>query len=99
MKNNKMKKKRCSLFNKSKPLLTRKQRELSTKIKKHQNVICKHNLYIGEICAKYLPLGNPYFYDIGNWACVNSPFGMCAYEAEDISHDFCIFCGNPEERK
>ena len=34
------------------------------------------------------------------WECEKSPFGICCYdEMEDRAHDFCIFCGEPEERK
>lgn len=34
------------------------------------------------------------------WDCSDSPFGVCAYDREDDPcSDFCLFCGEPEERK
>lgn len=34
------------------------------------------------------------------WECEESPIGICIYNDEDdIVHDFCHFCGLPEERK
>lgn len=36
----------------------------------------------------------------GGWACPESPTGSCIYDpAEDPSHDECIICGEPSERK
>lgn len=36
----------------------------------------------------------------GDWDCDKSPTGKCAYDKiEDSPHDFCVFCGQPEERK
>ena len=34
------------------------------------------------------------------WDCKKSSIGLCVYDtAEDKVHDFCVFCGQPEERK
>lgn len=35
----------------------------------------------------------------GSWKCNTSPIGVCQYLPEDIAHDFCIHCGEPDERK
>lgn len=35
----------------------------------------------------------------GFWPCKDSPNGVCWYEAEDTARDYCIICGDPEERK
>ncbi len=37
-------------------------------------------------------------YDLGNWEC-SGPLGRCVYSADDHYNDFCVFCGEPEERK
>lgn len=47
---------------------------------------------------------------VGSWACPDpertdptdkpNPLGVCVYdESEDPLHDFCLFCGSPDERK
>jgi hypothetical protein len=37
---------------------------------------------------------------IGAWDCDKSPIGKCVYDdPADRNHDFCLFCGDPEERK
>lgn len=37
---------------------------------------------------------------IGFHNCENSPLGCCIYQGYiDGAHDFCIYCGKPEERK
>jgi hypothetical protein len=37
---------------------------------------------------------------LGSWHCGKSPTGYCVYhDTNDPSHDFCLFCGDPEERK
>lgn len=34
------------------------------------------------------------------WSCPDNPLGLCVFdEAQDSCHDFCLFCGHPEERK
>jgi hypothetical protein len=33
------------------------------------------------------------------WPCKDSPNGTCWYRANDVRHDECIICYNPEERK
>lgn len=33
------------------------------------------------------------------FACEQSPVGHCEYDEDDRCRDFCIHCGNPEERK
>lgn len=40
-------------------------------------------------------------YVIGfTWTCPKSPVGLCIYnDVRDGIHDFCLFCGDPEERK
>jgi len=36
----------------------------------------------------------------GTWKCGNSPVGRCVYNTfEDPSHDDCLICHEPEERK
>ena len=51
--------------------------------------------------AKRLYPDLTYWHVIGNiWECKKSPFGRCVYNnVEDSVHDYCIFCGQPEERK
>lgn len=42
---------------------------------------------------------------LGGWECpgsdsVKNPAGVCVYDTgKDPAHDFCLFCGEPEERK
>ena len=38
--------------------------------------------------------------EIGSWECQGSPIDVCIYDDED-DHcwDFCLVCGNPNERK
>lgn len=39
-------------------------------------------------------------FQIGTWFCRDSPFGVCFYhDRDDPMHDFCIICGQPDERK
>lgn len=34
------------------------------------------------------------------WECEKSPIGLCIYNSyKDGAHDFCLICGDPEERK
>lgn len=35
----------------------------------------------------------------GTWDCEKSPLGVCFYEPDDGAMDFCIYCGDPDERK
>lgn len=36
----------------------------------------------------------------GTWGCEGSPSGKCWYDArKDPAWDFCVFCGDPHERK
>ena len=43
---------------------------------------------------------NPFFSIVGDWDCKKSPSGLCCYDHYiDKSHDECVFCGMPEERK
>ena len=38
--------------------------------------------------------------DFLGWGCPDSPFGYCAYNTiNDPTHDSCLFCGMPQERK
>ena len=42
----------------------------------------------------------PPFIEIGSWSCEGSPIKRCAYNTLlDLAHDFCMFCGGPDERK
>ena len=37
---------------------------------------------------------------LGRWDCTDSPTDFCVYDSEeDIMHDNCLFCEQPEERK
>ena len=37
---------------------------------------------------------------LGTWACSESPTSFCAYDSfDDVMHDNCLFCDQPEERK
>ena len=36
---------------------------------------------------------------IGDWPCEASPVEVCVYFADDGPMDFCLFCGEPHERK
>lgn len=41
-----------------------------------------------------------YWEDGWAWDCEESPIGYCIYDDdEDPIHDFCLFCGQPMERK
>jgi len=44
---------------------------------------------------------DPYWFHFSyEWECKNSPTKYCVYnDVEDAIHDFCIYCGEPEERK
>ena len=39
--------------------------------------------------------------DVGStWECASWYIGVCVYNKwDDRAHDFCLFCGSPEERK
>lgn len=59
-------------------------------------------------CTIYDSVGQKRYYDIkvsyefvfGSWDCPTSPYGVCVYNhLDDEPHDFCVFCGSPEERK
>ena len=42
----------------------------------------------------------PFCYEFGVWECRSSPTEHCVYNSgRDPSHDNCMFCGEPEERK
>jgi len=50
--------------------------------------------------AGHKPACYPFFSDVGNWSCEDSPCGLCCYDHyKDPVHDKCVFCGEPEERK
>ena len=37
---------------------------------------------------------------IGSWECPDSPVELCVYDDDnDMCHDCCLFCGDPDERK
>lgn len=36
---------------------------------------------------------------IGGWTCLYSPIKICCYAPDDSCQDFCLYCGNPDERK
>jgi hypothetical protein len=63
-----------------------------------RNVLQAKNALLREIAI---------YYDIsmravalGPWDCPASPTEMCIYNSDkDPSHDACIVCGQPEERK
>ena len=39
-------------------------------------------------------------YSLGVHECNKSPYGFCTYDhVEDPRWDFCVFCGDPHERK
>jgi hypothetical protein len=41
-----------------------------------------------------------YAVHLGGWECKDSPTGHCIYDdRKDNSHDYCIVCGDPSERK
>lgn len=48
------------------------------------------NLSVEDNCFGLVP---------GSWECPRSPSGFCMYEFEDTAQDFCVHCGNPDERK
>jgi hypothetical protein len=42
----------------------------------------------------------PENHNIGSWPCPNSPIEVCVYNLdEDPCEDYCIYCGEPDERK
>jgi len=48
---------------------------------------------------KYM-MNTTYNYPLGTWKCDNSPYEVCVYDHEnDPAHDFCLICGEPDERK
>lgn len=62
------------------------------------DILSRRDEWIGSVWPKY-KLGN-YIIDDSGWGCPDSPFDYCAYDdIEDPVHDYCIFCGEPYERK
>lgn len=55
---------------------------------------------IDSLAEPHLPM-SPMFYRYDfDWGCRKSPFGWCAYDHyKDRSHDNCVFCHGPQERK
>jgi hypothetical protein len=48
----------------------------------------------------YFELSPYYGMPLGNWKCPTSPWERCVYfDDVDPAHDFCLYCGSPEERK
>jgi len=42
----------------------------------------------------------PYFSVLGTWKCSKSSYDYCCYDHDkDPAHDFCVYCGEPEERQ
>ncbi len=83
--------------------------EIKEKIKELQNQKQEINNLIGLLIKPYVP------YNVKNvspslvylwypictfWECEKSPIGCCIYNHnEDLAHDHCLFCGQPQERK
>jgi len=54
---------------------------------------------LSEALGKMLNVGSDYI-ELGGWACETSPTGQCVYNrGKDPALDFCLFCGQPDERK
>lgn len=50
--------------------------------------------------ARMLDVEDPSVLELGYWECGESPTGHCIYDDnDDISHDYCLICGDPSERK
>jgi len=53
--------------------------------------------------SKDLREGKPFDQEtiaLGYHSCPKGPIGLCVYDDDqDSIHDFCLFCGHPEERK
>ena len=52
-------------------------------------VIKSHNSAVCDICGEHF-----------GWWCSDSKNNICEYDSViDPVHDFCLYCGHPEERK
>ncbi len=70
------------------------------KIEKLKGKIANIKIKIYNEVEKHYPLFNSCWHVVGYWSCDKSPFGLCLYyHFEDKTHDNCLFCGHPEERK
>ena len=53
-----------------------------------------------ELCLLDLGLDKDTELAFSGHECVTSPMGHCAYNVDDdLNRDFCLFCGDPQERK
>lgn len=72
-----------------------RMQELLQERKKIRNAIEDHILLHCAGVGALLSIASYY-----NWECEDSPIGICVYsDLEDPIHDFCLYCGQPEERK
>ena len=86
-----------------------KKSEIKRKIKLLEVEKQRINQKIGELIKPYVPedvknvsTGLVFdWYRVSTfWDCKKSPINCCMYNHyEDIAHDNCLFCGQPEERK
>jgi hypothetical protein len=82
-------------YNKENPLLIKEQ------LKKHLNDISDIEIEIEKIIKSKFK-DYDYELELGAylWECEESPIGTCLYNRfHDKSHDNCIFCSEPNERK
>lgn len=77
--------------------------EIDGEIEAYQGVIDELvEPFIPPYSADEKPDRDPAYEVPGTWPCPDerNPAGTCVYDdANDPCHDFCRFCGHPEERK
>lgn len=61
---------------------------------------CDHDHSVDLCKPVYFEFRAYYGFPLGPWDCENSPWDHCVYyDHVDPAHDFCLYCGGPEERK
>jgi hypothetical protein len=75
--------------------MTDKEQILKLEEKRYE---CLHSIHL--ILDKHLGEDEGQWHWVSEWDCDKSPVGLCVYNPfEDRAKDFCIYCGNPNERK
>lgn len=77
---------------------------LEKAIEKHEEQISEYEDEVSEIedmiCTLLAKEYNVEEVELGSWGCPQSPTGHCFYDAvNDSINDFCLVCGEPDERK
>jgi len=75
-------------------------KSIKEQIEEQELIKMRADSKIEEIVRTSMPEFNSLWNTAGSWDCEDSPLGVCVYNhIEDPALDYCLFCGEPDERK